>query len=359
MANENDAPSSQSVLFQSDDRSVILIDVPRSIEEAQVLWSEGKPKTRSPGRLVSSKPPGEPFKTPEPKDGTGGLADSLSDLMSGAAAINALEVLRDAYQGPWCLPRVMDSVAQGDERSLKRKRNESSREGPSDRSGSPPAGRKDPEEVLLMPEDSFYLQGTILSERDCFLREAPKFDLIVLDPPWPNRSARRKKRNYTVADSLDDIRRTLSLIPIATHLAPNGLVAVWVTNKASITELLAGANGLLAEWGLEQVDEWTWLKVTTSGEPVVDINSVWRKPWERVLIARRRGSETKLPCRGRVIVSVPDLHSRKANLRGLFHDVLPPGYQGLEVFARNLTAGWWGWGDEVLKFQQPEHWIET
>lgn len=357
---DKDATSSQSILFQSDDRSVILVDVPRSIEEAQVLWSEGDPEMRSTRRLVSSKPLDAPFKTPEPKDGTGGLADSVSDLMSAAAATNALKILREAYRGQWCLPRVTDSVGQGDEKSLKRKRDGSSREATPDNGGSPTAGRKDlAEEVPFIPEKSFNLQGTISSERDRFLREAPQFDLIVLDPPWPNRSARRKKRNYTVAHSLGDIRRTLSLIPIAAHLAPDGLVAVWVTNNVSVTELLTGANGLLAEWGLEEVDEWTWLKVTTTGEPIVDLNSAWRKPWERILIARRRGSQIKLPCRGRVIVSVPDLHSRKANLRGLFDDVLPHGYQGLEVFARNLTAGWWSWGDEVLKFQQPEHWVES
>lgn len=356
MANDKEATSSQSVLFQSNDRSVILIDVPRSIEEAQVLWSRGKPKTGSLRRLVSSKPPDEPFKTPELKVGSGVLADSVLDLMSAAAATTALEVLRKAYQGPWCLPRVTDSVAQGDERSMKRKRGESSREGLPDNSGSP-AGRKQSKEVFV-PENSFYLQGTISSERNRFLREAPKFDLIVLDPPWPNRSARRKRCNYTVAASLDDIRRTLSLVPVAAHLAPDGLVAVWVTNKASVIELLTGVKGLLAEWGLEQVGEWTWLKVTTAGVPIVDINSAWRKPWERILIARRRGSERRLPCRGRVIVSVPDLHSRKPNLRGLFDDVLPDGYQGLEVFARNLTGGWWSWGDEALKFQQPERWIE-
>ena len=33
-------------------------------------------------------------------------------------------------------------------------------------------------------------------------------------------------------------------------------------------------------------------------------------------------------------------------------------YEALEVFARNSTAGWWGWGNEVLKFQGREHWID-
>jgi hypothetical protein len=34
------------------------------------------------------------------------------------------------------------------------------------------------------------------------------------------------------------------------------------------------------------------------------------------------------------------------------------GYSALEVFARNLTAGWWACGDEVLKFNQDTWWVQ-
>jgi N6-adenosine-specific RNA methylase IME4 len=53
------------------------------------------------------------------------------------------------------------------------------------------------------------------------------------------------------------------------------------------------------------------------------------------------------------------VHSRKPNLRGLFEELLPERYEALEVFARNLTAGWWAWGDEVLLFQKRECWVEA
>lgn len=352
MADDTGATRSQMqcLCFQNEDRTVVLIDVPRSIEEAQVLASNLEAGGTPLKRLVSSKPPEEPFKTPEPRHGAGGSVDSVSDLMSGAAASNALEVIRKSYNGPYCLPRIvrslqLDGVGDGQKRK---------REGFCDVEGHSDGNHSQ----VIIPEGSVHLHGTISSERDRFLREAPSFDLIVLDPPWPNRSARRKLNNYKTANNLDELRATLSLIPIASCLTPDGLVAVWVTNKASVVDLMTGPKGVFVDWGLEVVDEWTWLKVTASGEPIVDIHSSWRKPWERILIARRRGAKTKLPSRGRVLVSVADLHSRKPNLRGLFEDVLTPGYMGLEVFARNLTAGWWCWGDEVLKFQQPEHWVE-
>lgn len=339
---------SPSILFQNDTRTVVLIDVPRSIEEAQVLAS----KLRHDGTtvlktLVSSKPLAHPFSTPEPQHANSHIADSVSDLMSAAAVVDALEVLRTSHTGPWCLPRITVSaqteiVLEGPQR---KRHNSLDKEGASQEVGK-----------LMMPEASAHLHGTILSQRERFLEEAPTFDLIVLDPPWPNRSARRKTNSYRTASNLDEIRGTLSLIPISTHLAKDGLVAVWITNKPSVATLLTGPQGLIAEWGLELVDEWTWVKVTTAGEPMVDLDSSWRKPWERLLIARRRGSKTALPNRGKVMVSVPDLHSRKPNLRGMFDGLFPPDYRGLEIFARNLTAGWWSWGDEVLKFQQPEHW---
>lgn len=341
---------SESVLFRNEDRSVILIDGPKSIEDAQFLNpAEASQRSRR-RRLISSKPPEEPFKTPEPKQSppNPSVGAALAELSAAAAVEDALKVLHDLYSGPWCLPRIHDvqeTNVEGHERDKKRKAEEVDF----------------PEDVLSDPviaEESVYLQGTISSERSRFLKEAPMFDLVVMDPPWPNRSVRRKRGSYHIANDLDEIRSTLSLIPIASHLAPGGLVAVWITNKASVLELLTSPRGLFAEWGLELVGEWTWLKVTTAGEPMVDVTSTWRKPWERLLIARKRGTETRLPSRSRVIVSVPDLHSRKPNLRPLFEDILPPGYRSLEIFARNLTAGWWSWGDEVLRFQQPEHWVE-
>lgn len=344
-----------SVLFQSEDSSVVLVDVPRSIEEAQFLSSKLTSTKCNPKRIVSAKPPDKPFKTPEPRDAAAVSPESVSSLFLCGAAANALDVLTESYSGPWLLPRVVPGQDSDRDEDHKRKRPAPITEPALDTVEKAVAGSTS---STTIPEGSNFLHGTISAERQRFIGEAPVFNLIVLDPPWPNRSARRKSRNYKVADSLDDIRATLSSIPVAAHLAPDGLVAIWMTNKPSIEDLMTGPRGLLNKWGLEIVGEWLWLKVTTSGEPIVDVNSQWRKPWERILIARRRGSSQRLACRSRVVVSVPDVHSRKPNLRGLFEAEFSPDYKGLEIFARNLTAGWWAWGDEVLKFQRSGHWVD-
>jgi N6-adenosine-specific RNA methylase IME4 len=317
-----------SVLYKSQDGTVLLLDIPRSIEEAQVL--PGQTPNR---RLLSAAPISTPFPTPEPKDAAArrhAQAPSalLTDLMTGAAAQQALDTLTKAYHSPFCLPRITTRTTP-------------------------------PYDTPWIPEGSTPVLGTIQEKAATFTSQAPLFDLIVLDPPWPNRSAKRKRGGYQTTAGLTDTRDLLSQIPVPSHLAPEGLVAVWITNRPSLADLLtAPGSGVFAHWGLEVVAEWTWLKITAVGEPVYDLDSTWRKPWERIIIARRTGCSVTVP-QQRVIVAVPDLHSRKPSLQGLFEDVLLVGYKGLEVFARNLTAGWWSWGNEVLRFQQPECWVEA
>jgi len=154
------------------------------------------------------------------------------------------------------------------------------------------------------------------------------------------------------------MRELLSHIPVRSHLAPDGIVAVWVTNKESVLDYMLSPGGLFSSWGLQLVSEWTWLKVTSSGEPIMPVDSAWRKPWEKLLIARRADAPTRPALiQPRVLVAVPDVHSRKPSLREVFGNILGQEYMGLEVFARNLTAGWWAWGNEVLHFQGAEHWV--
>lgn len=318
-------PGSSSVLFQSADKSVVLLDIPRSLEESQVL--PGHVPDR---RIYSAPPPAEPFPTPEPKDGlpsSQSPAVQVANLMTGAAVQAAMDELLAQYAGPLHGPRLVR-----------------------------------PEELPAMgtllpsPSDVEFLCGSIQDLRQTFRDTAPEFDLIVLDPPWPNRSALRKTKGYTTAATLKDIRQLLDLIPVASHLKPGGLVAAWITNKPSIMDLMTSPTGIFASWGMELVTEWTWLKITSSGEPIYDIDSTWRKPWEKLLIARKvAGPMPKTP-KPKTMIAVPDVHSRKPNLRALFQDVLGDSYRGLEIFSRNLTAGWWGWGDETLRFQDSSYW---
>jgi len=107
------------------------------------------------------------------------------------------------------------------------------------------------------------------------------------------------------------------------------------------------------------IEEWIWLKVTASGQPICRLESTYRRPYEILLLGRKTDQNVPVQVKRRVFVGVPDLHSRKPNVRNFIDSMLGPSYHGLEIFARNLTAGWWAWGNEVLKFQGEEHWVDT
>ena len=174
-----------------------------------------------------------------------------------------------------------------------------------------------------------------------------QFDFIVLDPPWENRSVKRAAKYKTMQElaPMEVLQSTLGQ-----HIALGGLVACWITNKAIVRETALEA---FDAWDVHLIEEWAWLKVTANGAPVTDLNGIWRKPYEILLLGRKRGQSDKGAQRDiqrRVIVGAPDLHSRKPNLKALIEPRLPPQYRALEIFARNLTAGWCAWGDEVLKF---------
>ena len=232
-----------------------------------------------------------------------------------------------------------------------------------------------------------------------------KFNLIILDPPWPNKSARRSRSyctfSYTNIDVLTQylrdvlyahLERSRSNIGTATTTEPisyaspenMSIGAIWVTNSEKARK---AAFTALDDAGLDICEEWIWVKTTVHGEPVTPIDGLWRKPYEVLVIGRMRESQFEThtttsyssksynPTR-RVIAAVPDIHSRKPNLREMFeniffagpcrreslrsdHDsmVVAAGYSALEVFARNLTAGWWACGDEVVRFNYSDWWL--
>ena len=137
----------------------------------------------------------------------------------------------------------------------------------------------------------------------------------------------------------------------------------WITNRAAVRE---HALNLMASWDSNLLEEWIWLKTTSIGEPVFDLEAVWRKPYETLLVGRRssigKAQSVRKDAVRRVIAAVPDLHSRKPNMKGLIDNLLmspDKGYRTLEIFARNLATGVFSWGDEVLKYNDDQAWHDV
>ncbi|EXJ55251.1 hypothetical protein A1O7_08177 [Cladophialophora yegresii CBS 114405] len=214
-------------------------------------------------------------------------------------------------------------------------------------------------EFVIPPRSTFILasleQGlpAFVLAREGFFRECPGFELILMDPPWSNRSVRHsgayRTQENQVQDPFDEALRIFMRV-----CAPQGWLAVWITNKSSIRAMVLQT---LETMDLHLQEEWIWIKTTIHGEPVTQLDGVWRRPYEILLLFQKGVSPKRM--KRRIIAGVPDVHSRKPCLKMLLQELLPPDYRALELFARSLTAGWWSWGDEVLRFQHESQWADS
>ena len=231
---------------------------------------------------------------------------------------------------------------------------------------------------LIPPHSNFYL-GNCADSRSFHMAVRKQaqdattrrhFDFVLLDPPWPSRSVKRLHKTagstYATSPTLLDVRRLILDTELNVLMADDCLVGIWITNKPAIRDLVLGEDGIFACFDVELVEEWLWLKTTVHGEPVTPLDGLWRKPYEVLLLGRKHrrlasaGSQNVVPraVERRVVISVPDLHSRKPCLKELIEPLMhdSAGYRALELFARYLVAGWWSWGDECIKFNQQSLW---
>ncbi|KAG0006266.1 Methyltransferase-like protein 4 [Entomortierella chlamydospora] len=187
------------------------------------------------------------------------------------------------------------------------------------------------------------------------LHNAPRrnggFNIIVMDPPWQNASVDRMA-HYGTLDLYD-----LFKIPILDLLgAPKeqdltdesgsrGIVAVWITNRAKVKKVVV--EKLFPAWGLEFVAQWSWLKITTGGEPVLSLENGHRRAYEGVLIGKQKREFFPKSC-----VPSPDSTSDLTApvASGDEYTTIKP-LNRLELFARNLEEGVLSWGNEPIRYQ--------
>ena len=411
-----------SILYQNRTKTVTLLDLPLSISIAQNSLESTKAEY-----VLSCKSLAQPYSSTEPKSNTARanvlqrLGDTTNDQYYRDLIEEGLKEVVEKHGGDWCLQRKVPTLSPLLDR---RKRSLEMNEAVTDQEvleqNEPSLGFRYTYRVrspLLLDtevESNNFQDYTAISQRlvsnqfskttrlhvlstdasyqippkstfflasiddkiapvwsEAVLKHYPtptatagpgQFDFILLDPPWDNRSVRRSKKYQTIRhqDPMPIITEVLGR-----HIAPNGYVACWISNKASCREVVMES---FDAWGVKLVEEWVWLKVTSSGEPVYDIDGFWRKPYEILLLGRSteyEGNATLVETsvddesvKRRLIVAAPDLHSRKPCLKDLVEQITldTQQYRALEVFARNLVQGWFSWGMEVLKFNWSGHW---
>ncbi|XP_026697939.1 methyltransferase-like protein 4 isoform X1 [Athene cunicularia] len=211
------------------------------------------------------------------------------------------------------------------------------------------------QKYLVPPKSSF-----LLSDISCLqplLNYKKKYDVIVIDPPWENKSVKRSNR-YSYLSSWQ-----IKQIPVSALAAPNCLVVTWVTNRQKHIRFVK--DELYPHWSVKTLAEWHWVKITRAGEFVLPLDSLHKKPYEVLVLGRVQGdikealrkSEDVFPIPDhKLIVSIPcSLHSHKPPLTAVLAEFIKPDVECLELFARNLQPGWTSWGNEVLKFQHVDY----
>uniref|UniRef100_G1LU81 Methyltransferase 4, N6-adenosine n=1 Tax=Ailuropoda melanoleuca TaxID=9646 RepID=G1LU81_AILME len=143
------------------------------------------------------------------------------------------------------------------------------------------------QKYLVPPKSSF-----LLSDISCMhplLNCRKTYDVIVIDPPWQNKSVKRSNR-YSYLSPLQ-----IKQIPVPKLAAPNCLVITWVTNRQKHLRFVK--EELYPSWSVEIVAEWHWVKITSSGEFVFPLDSPHKKPYEGLILGRVR-EKTAVPLRG-------------------------------------------------------------
>ncbi|KAG0597610.1 hypothetical protein M758_12G008800 [Ceratodon purpureus] len=196
------------------------------------------------------------------------------------------------------------------------------------------------------------------------------FNLMVIDPPWENKSVHRKALYPTLPN-----RYLLSLPVKQLGHTDGALVALWITNREKLRHF--AETELFPAWGVSLAAVWYWLKVTAEGTMVSPLDLAHHKPYECLLLgylpskgglSSEEENVPSLDSRGRVdlpdkyvLMSIPGDHSRKPPLKSILSKYIPRqghGEKGLELFARELNAGWTSWGNEPLRFQHLSYFCE-
>ncbi|QGA18124.1 hypothetical protein EYB26_005805 [Talaromyces marneffei] len=442
-------PNRSSIFYQNSEQSVFLIDIPASIEIAQIPSSSTHAKdnitdlpaqTQCYRQIFSSKPLEQPYPSPPEPKSEAARARLLSripesELLFHKSIASSIQKGVDEIQHglprgtKWCGPRrVSSGVTERVEQmavyepSRKRLKSDHSVRYTVNTEKQPPlilspssinqlAGLIDlhdlqvknpsPLEAATLrvkgpgidtttsytvpPASSFVLGDISPSQIYSDSNNSPiprllsteKFNIILFDPPWPNRSVRRSSQypthGYLEMDSLVTIMQQT----IISHLSfgdgsstKKSMVGIWTTNNAKSRQ---AAYDAFSNTGLEMFEIWIWIKTTENGDLVSPLDGLWRKPYEVLFLGRpKKDTEEDQELIKRIVAAVPDEHSRKPNLKELLELLFFRGeeneirdtsftikeYTALEVFARNLTAGWCACGNDVLKFNADQWWYQ-
>ncbi|GER42646.1 methyltransferase MT-A70 family protein, partial [Striga asiatica] len=210
--------------------------------------------------------------------------------------------------------------------------------------------------LVMRKSDLSQIHNLIPADSDC------GFNLIMIDPPWENSSARQKQKYRTLPN-----RYFLSLpIKQLAHIA-GALVGLWVTNREKLWNFVE--NELFPKWGVKHAATFYWLKVRPDGLLISELDLFHHRPYECLILGFSQGKEMnseqllslkRIPD-NQIFISVPGDYSRKPPIgEFLLEHVL--GFKParcIELFSREMMPGWTSWGNEPLHFQDSKYFLQA
>lgn len=139
----------------------------------------------------------------------------------------------------------------------------------------------------VLPRQSSFLMSDLKQIRQLIpARSSDGYNLILLDPPWENKSVHRRAVYPTLPN------RYLFSIPMRQLAHPEGaLVALWVTNREKLRTFVE--KDLFSAWGVSYAASLYWLKVTEDGHMLSKLDLPHHKPYECILLGYINKEEMK------------------------------------------------------------------
>uniref|UniRef100_A0AAV1VAA3 Methyltransferase-like protein 4 n=1 Tax=Peronospora matthiolae TaxID=2874970 RepID=A0AAV1VAA3_9STRA len=202
---------------------------------------------------------------------------------------------------------------------------------------------------VLLPPGSSFAQRDV---RELHCIQLGRYKLVVVDPPWHNKSVARGKQ-YNTFDHTELVQIDIPRIADTAGC----ILAIWVTNRPRYMTYLR--EQALPSWGFKFHACWYWLKLGKNGELVSPLDSTHRLPVETLVVAYRAQDfeheqllRERLGTQTRIVLSIPLRHSWKPPPESFFgNEVVSASDRKAELFARELRPNWTSVGNEVFKFQ--------
>lgn len=227
----------------------------------------------------------------------------------------------------------------------------------------------DEKRFYLPPRSGFLLTNLLRSKHipprgwDQILEHASTHppSLVLLDPPYPNYSAKRLKKSREAYETLNDLYDLWSLAkPVSCLLdcdeRQDCLVACWVTNDPKAQRFVL--DKLFPAWKLEHIGQVIWMKTTVNHDLLFPLeNTQGRKPFEILLLGRRHFAPP-MKMKTTTFTSTSIGHSRKPPVLEVLRPWLTSSKINVyELFARMLMTGprggsWISMGNEPCTFNE-------